>query len=186
MSNSENVLLTTGVQQSPMATSIKRAKGHNAVSLLALFLSVVLISMLILKAAPAPFFWLGMLWAAGLCVAMGFVPGSWPRAILLNLAVIVCLAAGIEAFCVLHEYTPATFVVPLFVHDGTLGWAPIRSHQARAIKPGPAGLLHGPGDLYLTSLTALTPTVCVWLLPGAKKTWLERCCFSAAHSLSAT
>lgn len=149
MSNSENVLLTTGVQQSPMVTSIKRAKGRNAFSLLALFLSVALISMLILKAAPAPFFWLGMLWATGLCVAMGFVQGSWPRAILLNVAVIVCLAAGIEAFCVLHEYTPATFIVPLFVHDDILGWAPIRSHQARAIKPGPAGLLHGPwGSLF--------------------------------------
>lgn len=152
MHNSENALLTTAIQESPMATSVKRAKTRNVFSLLSLFLCIAFVSAIILKAAPAPFFWLGMLWATGLCVAMGFVQGSWPRAILLNIAVLVSLGAGIEAYCVLHEYIPPTYLVPLYVPDDTLGWAPIKSHQAHAIKPGPAGLLHGPRG-YLFDVT---------------------------------
>lgn len=117
---------------------------RQTVRLLSLSLCVVAASLLTLKFAPAPFFWLGVIWATSLFMAMFLVHGSWLRAILLNVVIVVSLGAAAEAFLILHEYTPPTYLTPLYVPDDQLGWAPIKSHQAHGIKAGPTGLFHGP------------------------------------------
>ena len=114
------------------------------VPLLSLSFSVVAASMLILKFAPAPFFWLGLVVATTLFLAIFLVHRLWLRAILFNLVILVILGAAGEAYLILHEYTPPTYLTPLIIPDDVLGWAPIKSHQAHAVKPRPAGLLHGP------------------------------------------
>lgn len=98
--------------------------------------------------APAPFFWIFLVWAAMLFAAIFWVRGAWLRSTLLSLGIIGCLLAGTEAYLITHEYT-----VPIypdghfFVPDDVLGWAPAKGIRAHAIKAGPAGLLHGPEGL---------------------------------------
>lgn len=116
--------------------------------LAAFFFGAVAASLLILKAAPAPFFWLWLTWAAALFSAFFFVHRSWPQAILLNLGIVACLLAAAEAHLISHEYTPTIFPEGgFFVSDQVLGWAPGKGIKAHAIKYGPAGLLHGPHGL---------------------------------------
>jgi hypothetical protein len=115
--------------------------------LLALLLAVVAASLLILKIAPAPFFWIGLLWAAGFFGAILLVHGSWPRAILFNLGIVACLLAGTEGYLVTREYTPAIVSNGFYVRDDVLGWAPAKGIHAHAIKALPTGLLHGPAGL---------------------------------------
>jgi len=122
--------------------------------LLTLSLSVVAASLLILKAAPPPFFWIGLVWVVGLIVAIFLANGSWLRAILFNVALMVSLGTAAEAYLTLHEYTPPIYLTPLYVHDDLLGWAPIKSHQAHAIKANASGLFHHPvGLLFDTTYT---------------------------------
>jgi len=115
--------------------------------LLCLSVSILVASLLILKSAPVPFFWIEIVWAAGLIMAMFLVRGSWLRAILLNVAILLSLGAAAEAYLALHEYTPPTYLTPLYVPDEALGWVPIKSNQARGIKASPTGLFHRPGGL---------------------------------------
>jgi hypothetical protein len=128
--------------------------GLRTALLLSLSLSVVAACLLILKFAPAPFFWLWLTLAAVLWAAILGVHGSWPRAILFNLGIVACLLAAVEGYLILHEYIPPTYLSPLFIPDEVLGWAPIKSHQAHAIKANPAGLFHHPiGLLFDTRYT---------------------------------
>ncbi len=111
-------------------------------------------SLLILKFASVPFFWLGIVWSTALLAAIPFVRGSWPRAFLWNTVIVLILGASAEAYVAFHEYTPPTYPTPLFVPDDLLGWAPIKSHQAHGIKANPRGLFHHPrGLLYDTTYT---------------------------------
>lgn len=112
--------------------------------LAAIFCSAIAASLLLLKFAPAPFFWLWLTWAIAFWVAILGVQGSWPRAILFNLGILACLPAGAEAYLITHEYTPTVFSHGFIVHDEVLGWAPAKGIKAHAFKAGPAGLLHGP------------------------------------------
>src|SRR5208282_3570014 len=91
-----------------------------------IFFSGVAVSLLILKAAPAPFFWLGLTWAAALWVAIFCVRGSWPRAILLNLGIVACLLAAAEAYFFTNQYKGPVFSEGFEVHDDVLGWAPAK------------------------------------------------------------
>jgi hypothetical protein len=76
--------------------------------LVSLLVSAVAASLLILKAAPAPWFWLWLTWAAVLFTGIFVVKGSWPRAILLNLGIVAILLAATEGYFVTHEYLPPT------------------------------------------------------------------------------
>jgi hypothetical protein len=113
--------------------------------LVSLLVSAVAASLLILKAAPAPWFWLWLTWAAVLFTGIFVVKGSWPRAILLNLGIVAILLAATEGYFVTHEYLPPTYPDGgFFVPDDALGWTPAKGIKAHAIKYLPAGLLHGP------------------------------------------
>lgn len=122
-----------------------KREGKRFPFLVSLFLSTVAVSLLLLKAAPAPFFWLWLTWAAALFGAIFFVHRPWPQAILLNLGIVACLLAAAEAHLISHEYTPTTYPDGgFYVVDDLLGWAPAKGIRAHAIKYGPVGLLHGP------------------------------------------
>lgn len=107
-------------------------------------LGLLVTSLLILKLAPVPFFWLYLAWAAVLFGAMFFVRGDWPRAILLNIGILLCMFAGVEAYFVRYEYTPPTISPGFNVHDEVLGWAPAKSSRGYSMEPGPRGVFHGP------------------------------------------
>src|SRR5258708_2795338 len=123
--------------------------------LLCLSLSILAASLLILRSAPVPFFWLAIVWAAGLIMAMFLVRGSWLRAILLNIAILLSLGAAAEAYLALHEYTPPTYQTPLYLPDEALGWVPIKSHQANGIKANPTGLFHRPVGLIFDTTSTI-------------------------------
>ena len=112
-------------------------------------------SLLILKFAPAPFFWVLLTWGTVLFASIVSVRGAWPRAILFNLGIVAMLLATAEAYFITHEYT--TPIYPdggYFVSDDVLGWVPTKGIHAHAIKPGPAGLFHGPkGRLFDVTYT---------------------------------
>lgn len=117
-----------------------------------LFLSTILtlamaVSALILKAAPAPFFWMFLTWAAALFAAMFGIDGSWPRAVLLNLGIVAILLAVTEAYIFTHEYIPPVTPAGFWAHDEVLGWAPTKGMQFRVFKPNPPGLFHGSRGL---------------------------------------
>jgi hypothetical protein len=109
-----------------------------------IMLTAVAASLLILRAAPAPFFWIWVTWAVGLFAATLCVRGVWLRPILFNLGFVVWLLAAAEAYLITHEYTNTTFSDGFIVHDPVLGRAPAKAMQAHAFKAGPAGLFHGP------------------------------------------
>ena len=122
--------------------------------LASIFVSSLVASLLFLKFAPAPFFWLLLTWAAALWSAMFGVKGSWPRAILFNLGIVPCLLAGIEAYLVTHEYTPSVFSDGFYVRDDIMGWVPAKGIKGRATKANPIGLLHHPaGTLFDVTYT---------------------------------
>ncbi len=104
-------------------------------------------SLLILKAAPAPFFWIWLTWAAALFAAIFCVRGDWLRLTLFNLGFVSCLLATAEAYLITHEYTGTTFSDGFVVHDAVLGRAPAKGMQVRTFKAGPAGLFHGPAGV---------------------------------------
>jgi hypothetical protein len=118
--------------------------------LVVIVLTAGALSVLILSSAPAPFFWLGLTWAAVLFAAILFVKRSWPKALLLNLGVVACVLAAIEGYLVTHEYVPPVYPDgDIYVHDGILGWAPKSASSVHAIKPMPTGLLYPPqGTLF--------------------------------------
>ena len=130
-----------------------RVRGDAKVVLRRFFLlasisiSAVAGSLLILKFAPAPFFWVWVTWAAAFWVAILGVHESWPRAILFNLGILTCILAGAEAYLISHEYTPPIFSPGFWVRDEVLGWAPTRGMLVHAFKAGPAGLFHGPAGV---------------------------------------
>jgi hypothetical protein len=121
---------------------------------LAVFSGATAVSLLILKFAPAPFFWLWVTWAAALWAGMFGVRGSWPRAILFNLGIVACLLAALEVYFRVNQYVPPIVTDGFSVPDDVLGWAPAKGIEAHAVKQGPAGLLHGPkGLLYDVTYT---------------------------------
>jgi hypothetical protein len=103
-------------------------------------------SLLILKFAPVPFFWIWAAWAAVSFVAIFQVQSDWPRAILLNFGIVACLLAGGEAYLSANEYTSPVYPDGYFKHDDVLGWAPVKGIQTRVTKLGPAGLFHHPRE----------------------------------------
>lgn len=114
----------------------------------ALLLSVLAASVAILKFAPVPFFWLWLTWAAFLFASILVVHGAWPRAILFNFGIVLCMLAAVEAYLSSNEYTSPIYPDgDFYVHDDLLGWAPVKGMQAHAIKFGPAGLLNHPSGL---------------------------------------
>jgi hypothetical protein len=119
------------------------------VFLVSLSISSILVSVLVLRFAPAPIFWFLITWGVVLWLAMLGVRGSWPRAILFNLGFIVCAFASVEAYFVTHEYTGSVISDRFYVQDDVLGWAPIKGIQVRAVKPNAQGLFHHPsGSLF--------------------------------------
>ena len=76
-----------------------------------LLISAIAASLLILQFAPAPFFWMLLTSAVALWAAIFVVHGSWPRAILLNLGIVACMVAGVEAL-----------VSPMNTHPDFFAW----------------------------------------------------------------
>jgi len=130
------------------ASAVPRAvplRARHLMVLVCILFSAVAASLLILQAAPVPFFWLWLTWAAVLFLAIFPVPGDWPRAILLNLGIVAILMAMGEAYLSAHEYIPPVYPDgAFFVPDDVLGWAPAKGMKAHAIKPNPAGVFHHP------------------------------------------
>jgi len=123
-------------------------RGRQFLYLALLFLSAMAASLFLLDAAPAPFFWLWLTWAAALFLAIFFVHRPWPQATLLNLGIVACLLAAAEGRLVRHEYTPVVYPdSTFFVDNDVLGWAPAKGIRARAVKYSRAGLLHRPRGL---------------------------------------
>lgn len=124
------------------------------VLLAVLTVGVLAVSLLVLKFAPAPFFWLFVVWAAALFGAMFVVRRDWPRAILLNLGIAACIFAGLEAYLIKHEFVPPTLRGNLYVSSDILGWAPPKGVVVHAFKPEPGGLFHRPyGKLFAADYT---------------------------------
>lgn len=121
--------------------------ARQSLFLASILFSAVAASLLILKTAPAPFFWVWLTWAAVLFAAIFRVQRAWPRAILFNLGIVAILLAAAEAYLITHEYTPPISSAGLWVPDDVLGWAPTKGMQAHAFKAGPAGLFHGPSGV---------------------------------------
>ncbi len=133
------VAVTNGSKFPRAASMQSRHRGFIAL----LFLTAIAASFLIMKFAPSPFFWLGLIWATVFWAAIFLVHGSWPRAILLNLGVVACLLAAAEAHYT-YGYVPPTVTSGFHVHDDTLGWALAKGMRAHSIEVGPASLLHHP------------------------------------------
>jgi hypothetical protein len=114
-------------------------------------------SILILKFAPAPFFWMFATWAAAFFLAMFAVPGSWTRAILLNLGLVLCILAGTEGYVFTHEYTPPITPDGFWAHDEALGWAPTQGTKFHVFKSNPAGLFHHPEGLLFDQTYTIGP-----------------------------
>src|SRR5579863_2955090 len=93
----------------PRGQSVAKRGARQSLFLALLALSAIAASLLTLKFAPAPFFWLLLTWAAALWLAMIGIHGSWPRAVLLNLGIVASLLAGAEAYLATHEYTTTIF-----------------------------------------------------------------------------
>lgn len=135
----------TAASASKIAVPRTRDKEPNRLGLqLALLFSATGALLLILKFAPAPFFWVWLTLAAVLFSVIFLVHGSWARAILLNLGIVACLLAAAEGYLVTQEYTPTIFSNGFIVPDDVLGWAPGKGIQAHAFKAGPVGLFHHP------------------------------------------
>jgi hypothetical protein len=114
----------------------------------AIFFGAVAASLAILKYAPVPFFWLGIMWASAFFLAIFCVQGSWPRAILFNLGVFLCVFAAAEAYFFYSDtYRPPTVTEGLYVQDDLLGWAPAKGMHATSIELGPGGLFHQPAGV---------------------------------------
>ena len=64
---------------------------------------------LILKFAPAPFFWLLVTWAVVLLAGYLRRPRGLAPPNLFNLGFVAIILAGAEAYFVTHEYTATTF-----------------------------------------------------------------------------
>jgi hypothetical protein len=107
--------------------------------------SAVGASLLILKAAPAPFVWVWFSWAAVFFTAMLAVQGKWLRPILFNLGFVAVVLAAVEAYAFWrYTYIPPTTSGALYVHDEVLGWALAKGTRAQAVEVRPGGLLHAP------------------------------------------
>jgi len=92
--------------------------------LTSIFSSAVAASLLTLKFAPSPFFWLWLAWAAAFLMAIPGVQGSWPRAILFNFAIVAILLASIEAYFVCNDvYLAPTVSDGFYVPDDALDGA---------------------------------------------------------------
>jgi hypothetical protein len=116
--------------------------------LLAILVSTLSASVVILKFAPAPFFWLWVTWAAILFTAILGVHRPWPQAILFNLGIVACLLAAAEAhYFRAEKYAARTVSDGFYAHDDVLGWAPTKGIQAHVIKANPGTLLHHPVGL---------------------------------------
>lgn len=106
--------------------------------------AAILVSLLILKFAPEPFFWVWLTWAGIFFLAANSSHGEWRRASFSNLAIFACLLAAAEAYCLAHEFPANTMTNGFSVSDGVLGWAPqkgMRAHAAERV----GGLFRGPG-----------------------------------------
>jgi hypothetical protein len=139
--------ITFAVPRAVRSTERKRG-ARQFLLLAAILVSAVAASAVILKFAPAPFFWLWLIWAAFLFASIFVVHGSWPRAILFNLGIVACLLAATEAhyFCT-EKYAARTVSDGFYAHDDVLGWAPTKGIQAHVIKANPGALLHHPVGL---------------------------------------
>jgi hypothetical protein len=142
--------MPVAVESAPEVTRAVPLRARQLTVLVCVLFSAVAASVLILKAAPVPFFWLWLTWAAAFFAAMFLVRGDWPRAILSSLGIMAILMATAEVYYSAHEYKAPVYPDGgYFVHDDILGWAPAKGIRAHAIKPSPAGLFHhSEGSLF--------------------------------------
>ena len=92
----------------PSPRGVKRGM-RQSLFLASISFSAIVASLLILKFAPAPFFWVFLTWAVVLFAAMFGVHRSWPRAILFNLGIVAIMLAVTEGYLITHEYTGTIF-----------------------------------------------------------------------------
>jgi len=141
-------LRTDGTSTVLIAPSIARPKLQSFLLATILF-GASAVSLLILKFAPAPFFWFWLTWTAALWTTIPAVRRSWPRAILFSLGIVTCQLAIAEAYLITHEYTTTVFSDGFVVPDQVLGFAPTKGIQAHAFKHRTVGLFHAPsGTLF--------------------------------------
>jgi hypothetical protein len=133
---------------------VANRKTRRSFFLASMLLAAVAASLLILKFAPAPFFWLWLTWAAAMFAAVPLVRGSWPRAILLDLGIVTCMLAVAEAYLVQHEYLGPVISSGFYVKDDVLGWAPRKGMLVHAFKANAGGLFHhSAGTLFDVTYT---------------------------------
>ncbi len=127
---------------------------RRSLSIAIVLLAAIAVSPLVLKFAPAPIFWLWLAWATAMFTMMVFVHGSWLRAILLDLGIVACMLAAVEAYLIHHEYIAPVFSSGFNVQDDVLGWAPQKGMLVHAFKANPEGLFHHPeGALFDVTYT---------------------------------
>ncbi len=138
--------MSAGLESPSAIPPVRRAgtmKARQIIHLSGILLGAVSASILILKAAPVPFFWLWLTWAAALFAAIFPIRGDWLRATLVTLGIMAILMASAEAYLATHEYVPPVYPDgSFFVPDKVLGWAPAKGIKAHAVKPSPPGLFH--------------------------------------------
>ncbi len=125
--------------------------------LLSLLFGGATASVVLLKFAPVPFFWIFSTWAVVLFLVMFGVEGSWPRVILLNLGIVSCLLAASEAYLVAHEYASPVTPPDFWLHDDVLGWAPPKARTFHVFKYNPTGFFHGPRWLLFDDYYTIDP-----------------------------
>ncbi len=130
----------------------RTAQPHMFLAFISAF--TIIASLVIMKCVALPFFWLWLAWATVFFGAMFVVRRDWPRAILFNVGIVLCLLAGAEAYLVRYEYTPPTISPGFNVRDEVLGLAPAKSTQGHSVERGPRGLFHGPrGQIFDVTYT---------------------------------
>ncbi len=104
--------------------------------------SGVAASLLILKAVPAPFVWMGWGWALVLFALSWRLQGGWARVVIFNGAVVIAMFAVPETYLSLKQRPGPTYAGTYYVADDVLGTAPVKKTRTQATEFGHGKLIY--------------------------------------------